>query len=423
MIQGTQNVDRLIQPSQRWWQRKSLLLLTAVLLAGALFAYPSVHRWAQADRSIDSSRLRLATVVRGDLERDVTVEGRVVAAYHPTLFSPVQGLVRLEIQPGEAVERGQLLATIASPELASRLDQERSTLLSMGSELGRLKLSARQLDLQNAQQVDLFAVRVASAERAMIRAQRTFDEGVTGAADFERAQDGLAVAKLELEHAKRTVELDRERVAFEVRDQEQQVERQRLATTELERQVKELEIRSPVAGLASRIDVQDRDAVVTGQALLAVVDLSVFEVEIGVPEGYASEVSLGTAAVVLLGGERYAGEVLRIAPEVDGNVVQGRLAFTATPPQGLKQNQRVTTRLVLEARHDVLKVQRGPFLESGGGRQAYVIENSVAAPRRIETGAVSVSEVEIVSGLSAGDRIVISDTTRFAGAENILIRN
>ncbi len=423
MIQGTQNTDRTIQRPKRWWQRKSLWTLATVFLASAVFAYPSVNRWARTDRSIDSSRLRFATVVRGDLERDVTVEGRVVAAYHPTLFSPAPGLVQLAVQPGEVVERGQLLATIESPELTSRLNQERSALLSVGSELERRKLAARQLDLQNAQQVDLFAVRVASAERAMARAQRTFDEGVTGAADYERAQDALAVAQLELEHARRTVELDRERVAFEVHNQEQQVERQRLMTTELERQVNELTIRSPVAGLASRIDVQNRDAVVVGQALVAVVDLSVFEVEIGVPEGYAGEVAIGTPAFILVGGERLAGKVLRIAPEVEGSVVQGRVAFTMAPPQGLKQNQRVTTRLVLEARRDVLKVNRGPFLESGGGRQAYVVDNSVASPQRIEIGAVSVGEVEIVSGLEIGDRIILSDTARFAGADNVLIRN
>ncbi|MEM7582728.1 MAG: HlyD family efflux transporter periplasmic adaptor subunit [Acidobacteriota bacterium] len=423
MIQGTHNVDRPISRSRRWWQRRGIWLLSIVLLGGVLFAYPSVHRWARTERSIDGDRLRLTTVARGDLERDVTVEGRVVAAYHPTLFSPAPGLVQLHVMAGEPVTPAQLLATIESPELTSRLDQERSTLLSLGSELERLKLSAKQLDLQNAQQVDLLTVRVDSAERAMARAQRTFDEGVTGAAEFERAQDALAIARLELEHARRTVALDRERVAFEVRNQELQVERQRLLVAELERQVKELEIRSPVAGLTSRIDVQDRDAVVAGQPLLAVVDLSAFEVEIGVPEGIAGEVEIGTAASVILAGERFAGEVVRIAPSVEGSVVRGRVTFTAASPDGLKQNQRVTTRLILEARRDVLKVERGPFLESGGGRQAYVVEDQIASPRRIEVGAVSVSEVEIVSGLELGEQIVLSDTARFAGADNVLIRD
>ena len=202
MIQGTDHTDRPITPQKPWWRRGSLWLFGVVLASCAVFAYPSISRWARSDRAIDGSRLRLATVVRGDLERDVTVEGRVVAAYHPTLFSPARGLVRLEVQPGQPVVTGQLLAVVESPELASRLEQERSTEQSIRSELERLTLAARQLDLENAQQVDLLEVRRGSAERAMARAQRTFDEGVTGAADYERAQDELAVVGLELEHAR-----------------------------------------------------------------------------------------------------------------------------------------------------------------------------------------------------------------------------
>ena len=423
MIHGTENTDRPVTRSAAGWRRKSLWLITAGLLAGALFAYPSVSRWARSDRSIDASRVRLATVVRGDLERDVTVDGRVVAANHPTLFSPAAGIVRLEVQPGEQVELGQLLAVIESPELESQLERERSTLLSMRSALERQKLAAKQLGLENAQQVDLRSVQATAAERAMARAERTFNEGVTGAAAHEQAADDLAVARLELEHARQKADLDREQAAFEVRDRQLAVERQQLLASELERQVAELRIRSPVTGLASAAEVEDRDAVAAGQALLRVVDLSAFEVEVSVPESYAGEVTIATAAVVSAGGDHFEAAVRRIAPEVEGSLVAGRVAFTGEPPRGLKQNQRVTTRLILDARHDVLKLQRGPFLESGGGHQAYVLAGDVARPRRIEVGAVSVSEVEVISGLEAGDRVVISDTARFRGADNVLIRH
>ena len=256
----------------------------------------------------------------------------------------------------------------------------------------------------------------------MERAQRTFSEGVTGAADHEAARDALEIARLELTHARKKAELDAEQASFEIRSRELQVARQRLSVDELERQVGELAIRSPVAGLASRIDVGDRDAVSAGQPLVAVVDLSTFEIEIGVPQSYAGEVAPGTPAVVRLGGRPYAGEVRRISPEVAGNVVAGRLAFTGEAPAGLRQSQRVTTRLILEARRDVLKVERGPFLESGGGGLAYVVAAGVARPRPIEVGALSVREVEIVSGLAAGESIVVSDIARFEGAENVLVR-
>ena len=76
-----------------------------------------------------------------------------------------------------------------------------------------------------------------------------------------------------------------------------------------------------------------------------------------------------------------------------------------------------------ETRTNIIKVPRGPFLEAGSGRQAYVLEDGIAVLRPIEVGSLSVGEVEIVSGLEIGDQIIISDTARFQGAERILLRD
>ena len=83
----------------------------------------------------------------------------------------------------------------------------------------------------------------------------------------------------------------------------------------------------------------------------------------------------------------------------------------------------ISTRIVMEKKTGVVKVPRGPFLESGAGRHAYVVDGGVAVRREIAVGAVSVSEVEIVKGLEPGERIVVSDTSVFDGARTVLIRN
>ena len=71
----------------------------------------------------------------------------------------------------------------------------------------------------------------------------------------------------------------------------------------------------------------------------------------------------------------------------------------------------------------MLKVRRGPFLESGGGRVGYLIDGDLALRTDVVTGARSLTEIEVISGLGEGDTIIISDTSRFAGAETILLRN
>ena len=83
---------------------------------------------------------------------------------------------------------------------------------------------------------------------------------------------------------------------------------------------------------------------------------------------------------------------------------------------------RVSTRLILDSRADVIKVPRGPFLESMGGRQVYVVEEGVLQLRPITVGAISVTEIEVATGLSEGQEIVLTDLARFDGIQRILLR-
>jgi HlyD family secretion protein len=156
--------------------------------------------------------------------------------------------------------------------------------------------------------------------------------------------------------------------------------------------------------------------------LISVVDLSKFEVEVQVPENYGGEIGIGTTAAVLYEGTEYPGDVKSLSPEVENSQFKGIVEFSENPPGSLKQNQRVNTRLILDSRPDVVKAPRGPFLESMGGRQVYVVSNGVAELRPITVGAVSVTEVEVTSGLEEGEQIVLSDMTRFDGAKRILLR-
>jgi HlyD family secretion protein len=423
MIRDDSAMDRPVSGSEA--RRKKLLIRGAVallLLALIVVFLPSMRRWAESETSIDVSRVRMGEVTRGDLVRDVAVDGRVVAAFHPTVFAQTDGIARLRVSAGQVIEQGQILGRVQSPELESRARQERSNLMSLQADLDRQRILAEQSRSQYRQSIGLLEVELEAAKRAMDRAERTRQEGLLNAVEYEKAQDDAKVAALKLEVARQQADFESESLDFELRNRQSQVESQRLLVEELERQVEALTIRSPVSGLVSRLLIEDHDAVAPGQGLVSVVDLSALEIEIQVPESFADEIIIGTEAAVSYEGETFRGSVTSIAPEVEGSRVRGRVAFEGTPPAGLKQNQRVQAKLLMDTRTDVLKVPRGPFLEAGGGLQAYVVEDGIAVLRPIRVGAISLAEVEVASGLELGEEIIISDTARFEGAKKVLLR-
>ncbi len=385
---------------------------------------PTVSRWANASVTVPYDRVRVATVTRGDLVRDVSVQGRVVAAVSPTLYASAAGTITLEVDAGERVLQGQVLATVASPELTNELGQAQATLDQRRIELERQRIESRQQALEKRKSADLAEVTLVAAKREKRRADQAHDKGVIPMIDFEKAQDDLRNAELAHEHAVADAELFEERLDFELRASEVDVRRQQLLVAELERQVDALSIKSPVSGIVGDLLVDQKAAVARDMPVMAVVDLSRFEVEAQVPESYADDLAVGMQAEIIIGSTTYLGQLVAVSPEIVSNQVTSRIRFVADAPTNLRQNQRLTSRILLAEHPDVLYVQRGQFLDSGAGRVAYVVrDDGVAERRRIEIGARSLGAVEIVSGLQAGDRIVVSNLDPFRSAETVLLTN
>lgn len=420
-ISDTSGQDVALAPASRkplWIGLSAAAVALAVI---AVIFLPDVLRWLQAEAAVPRDRVRFAEVRYGDLVRDVSVQGRIVAAVSPTLFASADGTITLLVESGAEVTEGDAVALIESPELENRLQQEEATLESQEIEFERQRITTRQLQLESQKNVDLAEVALIAAEREKRRADISFEQQVIPEIDLEKAIDELNSAELSYSHAVQDMELDRERLAFELRTRELEVERQALLVEDLKRQVDELTIRSPVTGIVGNLQVDQKAAVARNQAVMAVVDLGAFEVEANVPESYADDLGIGMQAEIHVGATAIAAELVAVSPEIVDNQVTTRLRFTGGTPPGLRQNQRLTTRILLENVTNTLIVERGQFIESGAGRIAYVVEDDIAYRRDILVGARSLGEVEIAAGLEEGDVIITTSLDAFDGAESVVI--
>jgi HlyD family secretion protein len=421
-IADTSSQDIQLKPRDPRLKWLILISILAGVIALAVVVAPSVQRWANATVSVPFERIRTATVVRGDLVRDVSVQGRVVAAVSPTLYATASGTITLSVDAGEQVMAGQVIAEVDSPELTNQLEQAESALAQRKLELERQRIDTRQQALEKRKAADLAEVAVIAARREMRRAEEGKERDVIPLIDFEKAVDDLRNAELAYEHALADANLHDERLSFEIRASEFEVDTQELVVADLRRQVYDLAIKSPVNGIVGDLLVDQKAAVARDMPVMAVVDLTRFEIDVMIPESYADDLAIGMSAEISTGGQRYEGQLVAVSPEVVNNQVASRVRFVGDGPTGLRQNQRLTTRILLAEHSSVLMVQRGQFLDSGGGRLAYVVtDDRVAERRQIQTGARSLGAVEIVEGLEPGDTIVISNLDPFRGAETVLL--
>jgi len=393
-------------------------MIAIVVLGGAAYV---ARGWLAAQRSIDSSRIRIATVQRGTLVRDVVADGRVVAANSPTLYAIAAGTVDFHVRAGDKVTKGQLLATISSPDLHSRLLQEQATLAGLEASVGRAGLDVEHGNANADKLIAQAEVDRQAAARELEMNKQMYANGVIPELELRRSEDQLKKTEIALGHARTEAGLQTKELVFDLGTKKQSLDRQREVVKELQRQVAALDITSPFEGQVGQLLVAQLATVPANAPVLTVVDLGAFELELRVPDSFARDLALGMTAEITAGPTKFAGRVRSVSPEVvDGNVAT-RLEFVDQRPAGLRQNQRLTARILIDSRDNVLKVDRGPFLEAGGGNIAYFVEDGIAERRPIRTGAVALDAVEILSGAKEGDRIVISGTDQFGDAQRVRI--
>ena len=419
-VRGTEAQDTKLTDGANAKRRRLriyLSLAAAVALVG-MFIWLG-RSWSNSAHVISRERLSTATVSRGHFVSDVAAEGTVVAAVNPTLFAIAPGTVTYSVHAGDTVTKGQVLATLDSPQLTNEYQRERATLESLDAALARQKLEIRAQNLTSQQQADLTKVSIEAAQREMKRAQWAWDLKAISERDYKRAQDDVTTAQLNFDHAKDTAALQKDSLVLDLRTRTLERERQALVVQNLAQRVGELNVRAPVEGMVANLAQPDKTEVAASTPLLTVVDLRALELEFHVAETYAGAIRPGMVAEITLGGRTQAGKVTAISPEVRQNEVTGRVKFDAQPP-GLRQNERASLRIILDERDNVLKFERGSSIDEAT-RDVYVVRDDQAVRVPVQLGTASVTEIEALRGLRPGDEVVISDTRDFNDAAQLRI--
>jgi HlyD family secretion protein len=417
---GAAQQNRVVDSSSSGSVRRTWLAILAVVVV--LVAIASLMYLIRILGSVDRSRLKIATVERGTFVRDFTASGQVVASGSVTLYAPAAGSITLSVRAGDAVDKGQVLAIIDSPDLKVRLAQEEATLDSLRIDWQRSQLQAARRLSQLHEALSQADVDQKTARRELERSRKAFELGSYSELQALRAQDALEKAEFADSQAKVNYNSQARENRFDIDSKKAIFDREQYLVRELQRQVGSLQIKSAVDGKVGQVHVANSAAIAKDTPLLAVADLSAFEIEAKVPESIARDLVLGMAVDIEDSGRSWKGSVSGISPEIAGAGVAVRVRFGDSKPDGLHQGDRLLVRILIDRRSNVLTVQRGAFADRKVGGFIYVIHGSVVERRAVQLGVIGEDKVEILGGVAAGERVVVSGSDAFDGAPRVILR-
>ena len=358
---------------------------------------------------------KLAKVERGDLAKSVVATGKIEPITKVEIKSKASGIVKkLDVDAGDKVKRGQVLAELDREEIAARVAQARAQLQASDA-----SLHASEADLERAK-VDAEGVDVPMLQRAYQRAQGMAKEGVVSAAALDDAHRNYVMAVNKQNGARAQLIVLKAKIG----QAEAQVEQDRANLTQLTEQLSYTTIASPIDGVVLSRDVEVGDAVssilVLGSGATLVMtlgDTSEVYVKGKVDESDIGKVYLGQPARIKVESfkdKTFTGKVTKIAPmgvEKD-NVTTFEVRASINNPGGeLKANMTANAEIILEEHKAVLQIPEGAMIYDKDKKASVEVPDphgkdgvrKVAVNVGISNGA----KTELLSGLKEGDQVVL----------------
>ena len=406
-------------------QRKRKVIRLGKWLCGFIVVM-GVGAWlgSQMLTTIDRKTLVVSEVDRGTIEVSVTATGRIVPAFEEVVTSPISSrILEVYAHSGDSVDVGTPLLRLdlqsAETEMAKALDEREIRRQQM--EQLRTNIETQLSDRR--MQIEVEEMKLSQLE-AQLHNEIYLDSLGSGTRDRVRsAETTLRTAQLQLAQL-------RQQYANEVRAKHADLRMQQLQNdifekglNEQQRTLTDAAIRSPRRATLTYIISDIGATIAAGQKVAIVSDLSHFKAECEISDTYSDRVLVGGRVLLRIGKERLPATIATVTPLSQG----GAVTFTVMPQDPshprLRSGLKTEVYVITSIRDDVLRIRNGSFYAGPGKYTLFIFkDNQTLVPREVQLGECNYDYIEVLSGLSEGEQLVVSDMAKYKRREKLRVR-
>lgn len=347
-----------LQRARRAARRRSLLGVAGILALLGPASSGCGSEAAPGNPAAEALTVATAAVTLQPIPRVVTASGTVRPWQELPIGAETSGaaVTRLFVEEGEAVREGQALAQLNDRVLRAQLAQQEAAVTEARATLVEAK---------------------ANRERA--EQLRRKDATSAQSLDARRAESATAEARLAVAEA---------------------------ARAETAARLAQLRILSPADGYVSSRSIEIGQVVSAGQELFRIVRDGRLELDAEVPETELAAIVEGQRAAVFTDGAREIPATVRlVAPRVDSRTRMGIVHLALPPDSGLRPGMFARAEISLSQASALVAPQAAVVFRDGRAGSFVVDEDGIARFRPVQTGTRFDMDVEILAGLSAGERV------------------
>lgn len=408
---GVRMDSRVERAATPWWRSRATLMVLALVLTAAW-----VWRFLPASGSTD---IAAADIESGVVDRapfaDYLPVRATVAPRVTTLVGVLSGghVEKLLVQDGAMVAEGQALATLSNPALQLDVLTREAQIASQLGHVAGESLGIARNRLDRAGQIAQATYDLLKARRELSIRQQLHEDGFVSAAGVKSYAEEVTYQQRRLNQLREGNEHEARITATQgarLDDTHGRLERNLAA---VRAGLDTLTIRAPRAGRLINFTIQPGQTLRPGDPAGQVDSEGSWKLTADVDEYFLGRIAVGQRA----SAESLSLTVSKVLPAVKDGRFRVELAVDGMPPAGLHRGQTLDIRVTLGSTAPALVAPVGAWLAAGGGTSAFVIDadGEHARRRAVKTGRRNPEQVEILSGLQPGDRIVTSHTASMKG--------
>ena len=399
-------------------RRGKLLAFACILLLACIGIYALSHsntakKGAQATTD---AAVQAYTVARKDMYRHVSMSGETVPIAQVDLSTKYAGkIASVDVQLGDYVEPGQVLLTQDPTDTSLTLQQDQAALQQAQAESTAAEAQFSS-DLQKAR-IDYETAKMNYNRYVILKS-----EGAISQKDLDTVYQALIVAQSTLQNLESQNLGD---VPATIAAKQAAQAKAGYVVDSLSQQLGDLTIRAPRAGVISYRNAEVGAMVPANTKVLTVTDTSVIYIDCPLSETDVAAIHMGMDVTVSIESlaQTYAGVITYVSPAMDPTTKTYMVRITLTQPDGsLRGGMFAQSGVDVLQRAQTLYVPKDALLELNGVSSAYVIlpDNTIQI-RQVKTGLRNDAYVEILDGLSVGDRIAVTNTARLKDGSHVTI--
>jgi HlyD family secretion protein len=401
-------------------RRNIIIAAGGLLLIGGITM--ALARLKPAAPTVERQTVWVDTVKRGEMLRQVRGSGTLVPEDIRFISAQVEGRVeRIPNLPGITVTTDTVLMEMSNPEIERNAVEAQAQLKGAEADYDSLRAQVENNLLNQRSQVNQIESQSAQADMQAEADKQLFTQGITAEITYKRShlQADQLVKQAAIERDKYQ-EAEKSAQA-QLAAQRARVEQQRALYDLRRRQVDSLKVRAGIPGVLQDVPVQVGQRVTAGTNLARVARPDKLKAQLRIPETQAKDVRVGQEASIDTRNGEAPGRVSRVAPSVQEGTVLVDVAILGPLPQGARPDLSVDGTILIEHLDNVLFVGRPAYGQAQSTVEMFKLteggKEAVRVP--VKLGRSSVNTIEIVSGLKAGDQVILSDTSAQDGFDRI----